>query len=178
MGHDVVEKPPFFMRPAASGHEGSKVVHINYFTAQVRPNPKTSTLSPSSWPRPPPATRAPKKCTSNYFTAQVRRTCSCSAGCVGFLDAMCIALHCFLDAMCTAPALLAQWEDECMTRQGSRDLNKRYQLLCKCVLAGGSCLLPHAGESLLAPATACSFQDASETFAYATRISNMLLAKA
>ena len=37
VGHDVVEKPPFFMRPAASGHEGSRVVHINYFTAQVRP---------------------------------------------------------------------------------------------------------------------------------------------
>ena len=35
VGHDVVEKPPFFMRPAASGREGTRVVHINYFTAQV-----------------------------------------------------------------------------------------------------------------------------------------------
>ena len=37
VGHDVVEKPPFFMRPATSGCEGTRVVHINYFTAQVRP---------------------------------------------------------------------------------------------------------------------------------------------
>lgn len=37
VGHDVVEKPPFFMRPSASGREGVKVVHINYFSAQARP---------------------------------------------------------------------------------------------------------------------------------------------
>lgn len=32
VGHDVVEKPPFFMR-----HKGRKVIHINFFSAQVDP---------------------------------------------------------------------------------------------------------------------------------------------
>lgn len=32
VGHDVVEKPPFFME-----HGGKKVIHINHFTAQVDP---------------------------------------------------------------------------------------------------------------------------------------------
>jgi len=30
VGHDVVEKPPFFMR-----HGGAQVVHVNFFTAQI-----------------------------------------------------------------------------------------------------------------------------------------------
>lgn len=30
VGHDVIEKPPFFMEP-----EGSQVIHINYFSAKV-----------------------------------------------------------------------------------------------------------------------------------------------
>ena len=32
VGHDVVEKPPFFMQ-----HDGRTVIHINFFTAQVDP---------------------------------------------------------------------------------------------------------------------------------------------
>ncbi len=32
VGHDVVEKPPFFMR-----HSGRQVIHINFFTAEVDP---------------------------------------------------------------------------------------------------------------------------------------------
>ncbi|MFC1513487.1 acetolactate synthase large subunit [candidate division KSB1 bacterium] len=32
IGHDVVEKPPFFMQ-----HDGFRVIHINYFTAAVDP---------------------------------------------------------------------------------------------------------------------------------------------
>ncbi|KPK91776.1 acetolactate synthase [bacterium SM23_31] len=32
VGHDVMEKPPFFMH-----HDGFKVIHINYFTAAVDP---------------------------------------------------------------------------------------------------------------------------------------------
>jgi len=32
VGHDVVEKPPFFMR-----HNGRQVIHINFFAAQVDP---------------------------------------------------------------------------------------------------------------------------------------------
>ena len=35
IGHDVVEKPPFFMAPSSSGRQGTQVVHINYFSAQV-----------------------------------------------------------------------------------------------------------------------------------------------
>ena len=35
VGHDVVEKPPFFMVPSSSSRDGTKVVHINYFSAQV-----------------------------------------------------------------------------------------------------------------------------------------------
>jgi hypothetical protein len=34
IGHDVVEKPPFFMHP----HDKRKVIHVNYFTAQVLMN--------------------------------------------------------------------------------------------------------------------------------------------
>ena len=30
VGHDVIEKPPFFMH-----HGGQKVIHVNTFTAQV-----------------------------------------------------------------------------------------------------------------------------------------------
>jgi len=32
VGHDVVEKPPFFMR-----HDGRQVIHINFFSAEVDP---------------------------------------------------------------------------------------------------------------------------------------------
>ena len=32
VGHDVVEKPPFFMR-----HDGRQVIHVNFFSAQVDP---------------------------------------------------------------------------------------------------------------------------------------------
>ena len=32
VGHDVVEKPPFFMR-----HNGMKVIHVNFFSAKVDP---------------------------------------------------------------------------------------------------------------------------------------------
>ena len=32
VGHDVVEKPPFFM----SARDTRRVVHINYFSAQVQ----------------------------------------------------------------------------------------------------------------------------------------------
>ena len=30
LGHDVVEKPPFFMQPG-----GVKVIHVNFFSARV-----------------------------------------------------------------------------------------------------------------------------------------------
>jgi acetolactate synthase-1/2/3 large subunit len=61
LGHDVIEKPPFFMRA-----DGPTVIHISSKTAEVDPVyfPHIEVITPRRWP-PTPASRSSRRTWSN-----------------------------------------------------------------------------------------------------------------